>query len=91
MRPLFPTLVALLGCAFAVRVSRPAPVRDLAGAVVMLTGVWLALATGWVLGRSAILPAWAGVWGPVGLSLLAGGLWLIWCLARQRRFGRPSR
>jgi lipopolysaccharide export system permease protein len=89
--PLINIVVALLGCAFAVRVNRPAPVRDLAGAVVMLTGVWLALATGWVLGRSAILPAWAGVWGPVGLSLLAGGLWLIWCLARQRRFGRPSR
>jgi lipopolysaccharide export system permease protein len=89
--PLINIVLALLGCAFAVRVTQLAPVRDLAVAVGMLTGVWLVLATGWVLGRSAIVPAWAGVWGPVCLSLLAGSLWLAWCLARQRRIGRPSR
>jgi lipopolysaccharide export system permease protein len=74
--PLVNVVVALLACAFAVRVWPSRPVLDLALAVLVALGLWVLLALGWVLGRSGWLPVEVGVWAPpvVALALAAVAL-----------------
>jgi lipopolysaccharide export LptBFGC system permease protein LptF len=82
--PLFCLAFALLAGPFALGHRARTLSADLARAVLLSLAGFLLLAAGWSLGRSGLLPAPAGVFGPLALLTLIGALWTL-AAANPRR------
>ena len=67
--PLFALVAALLGWSFGLGGAARPLLRDLTLAVGFIVGLWLLLATGWLLARAGTIPPPLGAWLPVGLAL----------------------